>query len=310
MHRYTKPLSTGLLLFCSIFFFAGGPGDLTARSAQRAWDFGHVAFFFAATVVWIKWGWRDKARSSFRLWAIVLMCVALIGLGIEGVQAMLGRSAEPSDLLRNLVGAVLALTLLGIDRSRFSGWMLTAIRAVAVLLLLGALSPLFVALSDEISAARAFPVLSDFETPFQLSRWESDVVLSVEKDIVREGTGALRVPLSTARYSTASLEYFPGDWRDASVLLASVFNPDQHPLELVLRVHDDWHDEHGQSYSVRFNTVFTITSGWNDLRVPLSDIKAGPRDREMDMSQIAGLSFFTVELATPRTIFIDQLELR
>jgi len=310
MHRYVKPLSLVLLLVSSAFFFVGVPGDLIARSAQRAWDLGHVAFFFAATVVWIKWGWRSKTESSVRLWSLVLVCVTLIGLGVEVVQVLLGRSGDFSDLLRNIVGAVLALAFLGTDVTRQARWTQTALRAAALLLLLGAVSPLFLALSDEISASRAFPVLADFETPFQLSRWDSDVVLSVERDTVREGAGALRVPLSTARYSKASLEFFPGNWSGASVLLASVFNPDPQALTLNLRVHDEWHDEHGQSYADRFNSKFTITAVWNDLRIQISDIEVGPRDRVMDLSKIAGLSFFTVELAEPRTIFIDQVVLR
>jgi hypothetical protein len=310
MHRLAKPLSTGLLLFCSIFFFVGGPGDLTARSAKSAWDLGHVVFFFAATLAWLKWGWRAKTGSAVRQWALVLFCVTLVGLGIEGVQVQFGRTGESSDLLRNLVGAVLALAFFGTGDSWRSGWKPTAVRTAALLFLFAAMSPFVVALADEISASRAFPVLADFETPFQLSRWESDVVLSVEKDTVRGGVGAMRVPLSTARYSKASLEFFPGDWSGASVLLASVFNPDLQPLALNIRVHDEWHDEHGQSYADRFNGVFTIKTGWNDLRIPVSDIRSGPRDRVLDLSQIAGLSFFTVELAQPRTIFIDQVELR
>jgi len=307
MNRYTKPLSIGLLLVCSTLFFLGGPGDRAARSIQSAWDMGHVVFFFAATVAWIKWGWRGISASAVKQWALVLTCVAVIGLGIEGAQVFLGRNGDFSDLLRDLVGTVLALAFLGPYGIRQAASARLGLRSFAVVLLLWAVSPLAIAVADEISAAKAFPVLADFETPFQLSRWESDVVLSVEGDTVREGTGALRVPLSTARYSKASLEYFPGDWRDAATLCASVFNPDSDSLELNLRVHDEWHD---QRYSDRFNRVFTFAPGWNDLVVPISDIESAPRDRSMDLSRIAGLSFFTVELPKPRTIYIDEVELR
>jgi hypothetical protein len=172
------------------------------------------------------------------------------------------------------------------------------------------LVPLIAALSDEFSASQAFPVLADFETPFQLSRWGSDVELSIEREFVRRGSGAMRVPLSTARYSTAGLQYFPGDWSAASSLAFSIYNPEPEPLDLVLRVHDEWHDTHGQSYHERFNQSFTIQSGWNDLIFPISDIEAGPRERMLNMSEIRGLSIFSVELPAPRTIVIDQLELR
>jgi hypothetical protein len=90
----------------------------------------------------------------------------------------------------------------------------------------------------------------------------------------------------------------------------SIFNPDPEPLQLVLRVHDEWHDKHEQSYDERFNTSFTVVTGWNDLVFPMSDIENGPRYRTLNLSEIRGLSIFSVELPAPRTIFIDQLELR
>jgi len=310
MHRFVKPLSFVLLLAASAFFFVGTPGDLTTRSAERAWDLGHVAFFFAATLAWIKWGWSSRSGSYVRLWVLALGCVTVIGICVEGMQALFGRSAALSDLFRNLVGAVLALAFWGVGGKWKATWMRPALRSVALLILVVALSPLAVALSDEISASRTFPVLSDFETPFQLSRWTSDVVLTIERNTVREGDGALKVPLSTARYSTASLQYFPGDWSGTSLLEASIFNPDERPLELVIRVNDEWHDKHGMRYDDRFNRVFTIAAGWNYLAIPIADIVAAPRDRAMDLTRIEGLSFFTVELPEPRTIFIDQVALR
>lgn len=310
MHRHAKPLSLGLLLLGGIFFFVGGPSEPVARSVQSAWDMGHVVFFFAATVVWIKWGRRGTVGNSVRGWVVVLASVAVIGLGIEGVQVLIGRSGEFSDLLRNLVGTVLALAFFAPDGGLQVGWARTTVRVVAMVLLIVASVPLLVALADEISASRAFPVLADFETPFQLSRWESDGTLSVERDIVRNGRRALKVPLSTARYSKVNLQFFPGDWSQVSVLLASVYNPHPDPLDLNLRIHDEWHDKHGQRYSDRFNRVFTISSGWSDLMIPIDDIATGPTDRLMDLSKIAGLSFFTVELTEPRTIIIDEVALR
>jgi hypothetical protein len=63
-------------------------------------------------------------------------------------------------------------------------------------------------------------------------------------------------------------------------------------------------------YDDRFNRLFVITTGWNDLEIPMSEIASAPRGRTMDLTRIEGLSFFTVDLERPRTIFIDQVELR
>lgn len=68
---------------------------------------------------------------------------------------------------------------------------------------------MFLGRSSELSASRAFPILADFETPLQLSRWESDMAVSYKRDIVRNGRGATKVPRSAARCFKASLEFFP-----------------------------------------------------------------------------------------------------
>lgn len=310
MRRVFQLLSVFLLLLGSAFFFVGGPELSGARSAQRAWDLGHLVFFFLATAVWLQWDTSGEQRPTVRTWVLALGMVNLAGCLIEGAQYVLGRSPSISDLFLNNVGTILALTFVSLRRSSARSWRTAALFGAALALLAWSLIPILAALSDEYSASRAFPVLSDFETPFQISRWTSDVELSIEREHVRYGNGAMRVPLSTERYSTASLKYFPSDWSGASSLAVSIFNPDPEPLELHLRVHDRWHDDHGQSYDERFNRSFTVLTGWNDLVFPMSDIENGPRYRTLNLSEIRGLSIFSVELPSPRTIFIDQLELR
>jgi len=310
MHKYAKLLAICLLLVGSILFFVGVPEYSGTRSIQRAWDLGHLAFFLAATLAWLTWRGKGTRSSFLRTWLLVLVTVNLAGCAIEGIQSLIGRSPSLSDLFLNNVGALIALGYRAVDRESSAPWKLRLLRGTVFALLIWAFTPLASAISDEYSASRAFPILADFETPFQLSRWESDVELSLEREIVREGTGAMRVPLSTARYSTASLQYFEGDWTGSSALAASIFNPDSEPLEIVLRVHDASHDERGQRYDDRFNTTFTLVTGWNDISMSIVYIANGPRSRTMNMEEIRGLSFFSVDLPSPRTIIIDQVELR
>jgi hypothetical protein len=269
-----------------------------------------LVFFLASTLAWLRWGKTNKREDLLRTWLLALGVVNLAGVTIELTQHLVGRDASVSDLFLNNVGCVVALAFGTRCQAPTAGWRIPVLRGAALALLAWALVPLYAALSDEYSAARAFPVLADFETPFQLSRWESDVELSVERVHVRFGEGAMRVPLSTDLYSTAGLRYFRGDWSGANSLAFCIYNPDPEPLELVLRVHDEWHDKHGQSYDERFNRAFTVENGWNDILVPISDIEAGPRNRRLNIRQIRGLSIFSVELPSPRTIVIDQLELR
>jgi hypothetical protein len=310
MHRNTKRISLALLIAGIALLFVGGPADTAARSIQRAWDFGHVVLFFLMALVWIRSQEAPSNRSDLRMWCEILIAAAVLGIGIETVQSLVGRSREVGDVWRTVLGASLALAFGSPSGRHRALWIRLSARLATATLLLTALLPLARALMDERAASRAFPVLADFETPFQLDRWESDVDLSIETEIVRDGSGALRIPFSTERYSRASLKHFPGYWRGRVALRASIFNPGPDPLTLHLRVHDIWYIDLGQSYAQRFNRRFDLNSGWNDLEVSLADIAAGPAKRTLDLERIRGLSFFTIDLPQPRAIVLDQLELR
>jgi hypothetical protein len=169
MRRLIKTLGITILLLGSAFFFVGGPYSLSARSAQRAWDLGHLAFFLVATVAWLRWGRPEAHRDGARTWVLALVAVNVAGVVIEGSQYLVGRSASASDLFLNNVGAFVALSLFAVRTGTTRELKVTMLRGAALALLIWSLVPLYAALSDEYSASKAFPVLADFETPFQLS---------------------------------------------------------------------------------------------------------------------------------------------
>ena len=80
------------------------------------------------------------------------------------------------------------------------------------------------------------------------------------------------------------------DWRSYSVLKIGLVNPGDTALRLVVRVHDAHHD---QRHEDRFNRAFTLEGrSQRVLEIPLADIENAPRDRRLDLSQVAAIGIF------------------
>jgi len=301
----------GLSLLAGLpFFFWGGPGYYSSRSFKAAWDLGHV-LFFALLSVWLHAVVRAKvsAWSPFRLFVTLFIGVFLAGVTAEGLQMRwVGRSPDIDDVLRNQLGCLTAFAFFirpALLRHTPQRWF----RVTVSLALCVTLWPLSRALIDESLAARQFPVLADFETPFERYRWNYARQLRKETETVRHGNTAMRVQLSTAKYSGVALFYFPGDWRGYATLHCSVYNPQPAGLVLNCRIHDTHHKEHGSEFSDRFNQQFILRQGWNDLVVSLDKVKNAPRSRSMDMGHIEGFGLFVVQQDSPMEVYLDHVYL-
>jgi len=306
-HPLLNSLLLALVLIGTPFFFLGGPGYHAARSFQAAWDLGHILYFLLLSCWLFRFLAPRVAWSPRRLMAAIFIAVFFSGLAVEALQMLAsGRSPDPLDVLRNLEGCLLAFAfcvyppVLGRHGQRF-------FRSLVLILLALAVWPLTRALIDERFAARQFPVLADFETLFELDRWVNRQQLRPESGRVRHGAKAVRVQLSTAKYSGISLFHFPGDWRGYRTLRFSVYTPQPSGLVLNSRIHDRHHKV--QEFSDRFNQQFNLQQGWNDLAIPLDKVRDAPRGRPMDMAQIEGFGLFVIQQASPMEIWLDYVYL-
>ena len=177
------------------------------------------------------------------------------------------------------------------------------------MLFIVALLPLLTAVWDEQQARRQFPLLADFESPYELSRWFYWKQLRLENQIVRHGRSSARVQLSTAKYSGIALFHFPRDWRGYHWLHFSVYNPLATKLEINCRLDDTTHRQRHGPYEDRFNTQFLLKPGWNDLSVSLQQAAAAPKGRAMNMSSIKGFGLFVVQQKEAIAIYLDHVYL-
>lgn len=299
-----------VLLIGFPFFFWGGPGYYSSRFFQNGWDLGHILFFAIASL-WLHALFRAKvaAWSPIRTFCALFVVVLFVGSLVEFLQMFVdGRTPDFFDVLRNQAGCLLACAFF-IHPSLFSGLRRQLFQLGVIVLLGAAVWPTVRSLIDERLAAQQFPILADFETPFERYRWVNIQQLRQESAIVRHGAKAIRVQLSTAKYSGVSLFYFPGDWRGFHTLHWSVYNPQPAALVLNCRIHDVHHKEHGLEYADRFNQQFIVQQGWNDLAVSLERVKNAPKGRAMDMQHIEGFGLFVVQQPSPMEIYLDHVYL-
>ena len=299
-----------LLLVGFPFFFYGGPGYHAERSFKEAWNLGHVLFFSLTTWLVIKYVLLGRLREkSWGFFLLVFCSVLVAGIGIELLQGVAGgRSIDKWDLYRNQLGCLTAFALTGsLPLPRKGKWFL---RAVVVCLLFFAVWPLYPALSDERLARNQFPLLADFETSYELSRWIDVHQLQRQQEFVRHGKYGVRVQLSTATYSGTYLFYFLHDWRDYRKLHFSVYNPEDEVLALHCRMHDTLHHEqYGGVFADRFHKRFELQPGWNDLSVSLQEVRTSPATRLMDMAQVEGFGLFVVRQQRAHVLYMDYIYL-
>ncbi len=301
-------LALGLLLFGTVFLFYSGPDYSAARSIKELWNLGHIGYF--ALLIWLL-GHIPAIRRAprWRQWSGLLLLSFVLGVGIEILQYGASRDPDMGDVSRDMAGALLMLAFYpSLSNFRQRRHRL-ALRSLALLVLVIHLAPISIALLDEAIARHQFPLLSNFETPFEIDRWNGNAHLSVAD--LPDGSRALRIELGTTPYSGAGMAYLPVDWRGYETLSLLFYNPDQRALGITLRVHDRQHEQGAQAYAMqdRFNRRFVLKPGWNKINVALAQIRHAPRGRLMDLSQIRNVSFFATRLPYPRELYLERIYL-
>ena len=299
-----------LSIIGSLFLFVGGPDYYSSRLVRFAWDLGHFCLFFVYTYTLLQI-WESFTKRSFQGQVIFILLLSLIlGILVEWSQASFDRTFSLKDILGNIVGSITAIAFLSPARLALSRKALRLSQLTLCILILLLTFPLARVLIDQVIARRQFPVLSNFETPFELYRWGGRSIISIDGGIVKEGKSSLKVQLNTEKYSGASLNHFPSDWHDYGYLHFCIFNSLLDPLKIIIRINDDDHISNGQLYRDRFNRQYLLSSGWNSIDIAINDIRNAPKNRLMNLRAIKNLTIFTVKLEHPRVIYIDDVRLR
>ena len=253
-----------------------------------------------------------------RLGVVALVVIAvlsmLFGGMVEVVQGFVGRQSSWSDLGLDGVGTLAgvltysALHFSPTSRYRYIRWLLIPI----VLGIMGRafIKPLKYAVAEQVVRAE-LPLLADFD-----SRW-SNVFVSRTSSAVLKFEAP---PPEWKEHSSqvARLKIWPGswpgiqlygvvrDWSGYEYLVFDLFSAETENAKMYLRVNDL---AHNHRYSDRYNRSITVKPGYQQIRIPLRKVKAGPAGREMDMSKITEVMFYAYRAKTARTFYLDNLRL-
>jgi len=311
-----KPVSFPLLivfllfLVATFYLFYGGPDNISTRSTKELWNLGHIMYFAIVTWFLAKYKPAKKIPRPY-LWMIFILMTLLLGTLIEVLQYGTDRSPDLADISRDLTGCLLVLSFQPSLLKLPSKAALLFVRFIVILILLIHLKPLAIALIDESTARSQFPVLSNFETAFELDRWDGGASRTIIKPGQKNDSYQLKVGLKTTTFSGVGMKYFQSDWTGYKQVNLRIYKPSEKPLSIVIRVHDIWHESGTMDYAHndRFNRRLKLSQGWNDIKIPLSAIESSPLNRDMDMSQISDISLFASQLPEPRVIFLDKVYL-
>jgi len=235
----------------------------------------------------------------------------LVGGGVELIQAaMPGRSASGFDLLADVTGTLLALFFLIPERLSWPPLQRRIGQILTLSLLLVAVIPVARAAVVDVLAWKEFPNLADFSSPFVLDRWEGSAQRDISPPVVAGSDECMRVQFGCELYSGISLGRMPRNWSAYSTLSLDFYLPESAPLDLTCRIHDIEHTAGEQKYSDRFNLTLHLVPGLNRIDISLAEVRQAPHDRDLNLKNIAGLGLFTTDLVLPRTLFVQNIQLR
>jgi hypothetical protein len=274
-------------------------------AVYQLYGFAHPAFFMLMVLALSRL--PGVAQRPVLYQFLIILCVVLfVGGIIELIQPYFSRTGRWRDLGLDLLGGFLGIMfLLPARRSLRQGVLLFGQLMALALIVVVFYGPA-TTLWDIRQASKQFPVLGDFETGLEAKRWSSG---EIAKGIASYGENSLRVFLGKGKYVGTTLERSFGDWRGYSAFAFSIYNPDPDPLPITVSIRDEEHFRRGGEYHDRFNKVYPMKQGWNDVSIPIADIENTPSGRKQELNHLSEVVIFTVDPPAPRVMYLDYVRL-
>ena len=281
------------------------PPTYAGRTIENA---GHVPLFFLVTlaVIYVLRGYPRFSLGAHAATRLYLFAgLAGIGAGFlsEVIQRPLRRDASWEDVIADAIGVVCALAAHALfdRRSGLRRWHRALALGVVIACAAIYLAPIVAMTRAYLHRNGQFPVLADFRSRSELY-WTMN--LGTRREIVDD---VLEVEFLAASFPGLSFHEPVPDWRPYQSLVIDVENPGSAPLDLGVRVHDR---RHTHQFNDRFNRHFVLAPGERKvLRIPLEDIRRGPRSRLMDMQQISDVTLFRGDTEGSRQVRVHGMRL-
>ncbi len=293
----------------SVLLFFGGPESYSSRVYQEFWDTGHMFLFAGILYLAISFPLLNK-KSWPIIWGSVTVFCLVVGIVIEIIQNAIGRSFELKDIVNDLLGGYFGVLIYIAMQSRFRTSTRIATLPILLAIVVFVMKPVAFVIADEFIMEEEFPVLADFETDYELSRWDNNLAnLFFDQQTVHSGERSMGVLFEPGEYPDITLKDFPGNWKGYKSINFSIYNTTKQNVEMEFKIYDWQHIANGYSYSDRFNRELVLKPGWNDFSFLLEDVQSAPMERIIDISDIASFSLFLHNLEEPLLMYFDNLRL-
>lgn len=311
-------LIIAMLGLCAMFIPGGDKQGLLFIG--RLCDAAHFPIFGAVTYALFVLTEGRIRRSIFPTYVLVPFCSIWIAVAVEIIQPFVNREASYWDLVVGACGIIVATAWYYVSSSpKISRtnqlYSYAVFLSILVISMVIVLFPAWEEFNLYQWQKSRLPILSDFESVRDVDLWHpyqwggDENCQSFEtKEVAYEGRHALKVILPKS--SVAGVKYSANqhDWSKYKVLSIQIFNPDDAPIDISIRIDDAWKS---QNYFERFNTKRTLAYGWNSINITIDEILNYPYVREFHISKIANAYIFTTgKDKLPRVIYIDKIELR
>ena len=300
-----------------LWLLASGRPPRSTLMWTESYDLGHIPLFGVMAILLLA-----ASRSLFaslnwrpaRHYLLVIAITAVISVVSEWLQRYVpARDAQLADAFNNLLGAVCFLAIVAAWRRDLAitstGKGRRIVVVGCVLVLMAALSPLVVLAWHYGMRAAAFPIVADFDSP-----WQQPFLSSPRADLdsvpAPQGwTEKAGQTISVIRFHPAPWpgviisEPYP-DWRGYQALRFDVYSELDRPVPIVLHISDLLHnDEHKD----RFNRIFTVNPGLNEYTVATKAVRNAPAGREMQLSEITRMVVFTRPPQEPFEVYLSDI---
>lgn len=282
--------------------------DLPGRALNQVWNLGHIGAFLICWTYVFNLFPRVQRLSLLKLAMLVIVSTLVIAEVIEIVQGWIGRDDEWQDVWDSTVGSGLALAFTSVQVRDLSKRSRLVWHSLSIVALVAIPWSIWSNLADALIVQRQFPVISDFSTPFELTRWRgkhADIEIKSSPD----GHAYLSVRFRPGKYSTLTLKYFHRNWQAYHNLVLDLHSPQSKSYPVILRINDNLHKQHHFALSDRFNRKILLRPGQQQVVIPLSAIRNAPRTRKMDMRHLEELDLFTMDSEVYHYLDIQKIYL-
>ena len=222
-----------LVLFFGLFVL-NAMGNET-RIKHELWNASHYLVFF---VFWLfmtnllPW----LRPLDFKRVLLILTTTFIVSAGIEWLQSKVGRTASWGDVQLSIAGS---LAVIGVYIYDLTNKKVIAYANVVLIVILSLVMtwPSLKIFIDEFYIAQQVPVLSDFSTPYEETRWKGSFSnLSINSE---NSTKGLKVELKPGHwYSTVEFRSFYRDWTGYNKLIIEIDNLENTEFNASIRIHD------------------------------------------------------------------------